>query len=53
MFWENGSSWVLVRVGFGQRALTARVTTDAVRDLGIHPGQEVWLVFKAHALHWS
>ena len=53
MFWENGSSRVLVRVGLGQRALTARVTTDAVRDLGIHPGQEVWLVFKAHALHWS
>ena len=40
---------VRVAVDAGQ-AIVADLTPDAVRDLGLAPGAEVWCVFKAQAL---
>ena len=49
---ENGSGRVLVSVNVGGLLLKARVTPEAVLSLGLHPGLEVWAVFKATALRW-
>ncbi len=52
MLYENGSGRVLVRVVVGGHALTARLTAEAVRDLALHPGKDIWVLFKASALRW-
>ena len=52
MLYENGSGRVLVRVVVGGYALTARLTAEAVQDLALHPGKEIWVLFKASALRW-
>ncbi|HOO63935.1 MAG TPA: TOBE domain-containing protein, partial [Synergistaceae bacterium] len=52
MLYENGSGRVLVRVVVGGHALTARLTAEAVQELALHPGKNVWALFKASALRW-
>jgi tungstate transport system ATP-binding protein len=52
MLYENGSGRVLVRVVAGGHPLTARLTAEAVRDLALHPGKEIWALFKASSLKW-
>lgn len=49
---ENGSGRVLVSVNVGGLALKARITPESVLALGLHPGVEVWALFKATALRW-
>ena len=49
---ENGSGRVLVSLNVGGLLLKARVTPEAVLSLGLHPGLEVWAIFKATALRW-
>ena len=49
---ENGSGRVLVSVNVGGLALKARITPESVVALGLHPGVEVWALFKATALRW-
>lgn len=52
MAFENGSGKVLVKILCGSLPLTARVTRRALEQMGIHPGQEVWAIFKTSSLDW-
>jgi tungstate transport system ATP-binding protein len=52
MTYENASGRVLVKVLVGGLALTARLTDQSVRELGLHPGLEVFLLIKASAFRW-
>jgi tungstate transport system ATP-binding protein len=52
MLYENGTGRVLVKVAVGGLSLTARLTAEAVRELGLHPGQEVLAIVKATAFRW-
>ena len=52
MAFENGSGKVLVKILCGSLPLTARVTRRALEQMGIHPGQEIWAIFKASSLDW-
>ncbi|WP_300526269.1 ATP-binding cassette domain-containing protein [Aminiphilus sp.] len=52
MLYENGTGRVLVKVAAGGLSLSARLTAEAVRELGLHPGQEVLALVKATAFRW-
>lgn len=52
MAFENGSGKVLVKILCGGLPLTARVTRRALEQMGTHPGQEVWAIFKTSSLDW-
>jgi tungstate transport system ATP-binding protein len=52
MVFENGSGKVLVKILCGGLPLTARVTRRALEQMKIHPGQDVWAVFKTSSLDW-
>ena len=41
---------MLVRVRVGESILIARLTTRSAHELGIHPGQPIWLQVKSVAL---
>ncbi len=52
MAFENGSGKVLVKILCGSQPFTARVTRRALEQMDIHPGREVWVVFKTSSLDW-
>lgn len=52
MVYENGTGRVLVKVQAGGLVLTARLTGEAVRDMGLHPGRDVSVLVKASAFRW-
>jgi len=49
---DNGSGQVLVKVKVGEKLLTSVVTGQSVENLGLRPGIDVYLHFKASALKW-
>jgi tungstate transport system ATP-binding protein len=49
---ENGSGRILISVDAEGWSLKARVTREAVAELGLHPGLPVWAVFKASSIRW-
>jgi molybdopterin-binding protein len=44
----EGSQLVTLDVASGQ--ILARLTAEAVRELGLAPGKTAWAVFKAHSV---
>ena len=49
---ENGERSVLVTVSVGGFNMTSRVTTGSLSRLGLVPGKQVLMVFKATAFRW-
>jgi len=49
---ENGERSVLVTVSVGGFKMTSRVTTGSLSRLGLVPGKQVLMVFKATAFRW-
>ncbi len=49
---DNDSGQVLVKVKVGEKLLTSVVTGQSVENLGLRPGIDVYLHFKASALKW-
>jgi molybdate transport system ATP-binding protein len=47
---DRGDDQVSVGLTIGEQSLTARVTADAVRDLGLHRGSTVYALIKSVAL---
>ena len=51
--WENGASGRLrVEVDVSQTTFLCLLTHNAAEELGLLPGKEVWVVFKASSLLW-
>ncbi len=49
--WENSGSLLAVRVSSGALTLTALVTYESFRELGIDAGTELYCTFKSSAVH--
>ncbi|MGC9371688.1 MAG: ATP-binding cassette domain-containing protein [Thermovirgaceae bacterium] len=49
---ENGSGQVLVKAKVAEKLLSSVVTGQSVEKLGLRPGIDVYLHFKASALKW-
>ena len=49
--WENSGVLLAVRVISGDLALTALVTHESFKDLGIEVGRELYCTFKSSAVH--
>ena len=52
MIIENGSGQLLVKLASGESSFTSRITQVQATKAGLHPGQFVWLAFKANAFQW-
>jgi molybdate transport system ATP-binding protein len=50
MLTDEHPGLTLVRVRVGESILIARLTTRSAHELGIHPGQPIWLQVKSVAL---
>jgi len=44
---------IIVEVIVADIPLSCRVTRQGARQLGLLPGKEVWLVFKASSIRWE
>lgn len=51
MTYHNGDQ-VRVHVSVGDITLVAFLTKDAVMDLNLHPGMDIYVIFKASAAKW-
>lgn len=49
--WENSGPLLAVRVSSGGLTLTALVTYESFRELGIEAGTELYCTFKSSAVH--
>ncbi|MBN1333516.1 MAG: ATP-binding cassette domain-containing protein [Synergistales bacterium] len=52
MFYDRISQGIMVTVNISSITLSARVTRGSVQSMGIEPGREVWVLFKASSFQW-
>lgn len=52
MFFDRISEGIMVTVNISSITLSVRVTRGSVRSMGIEPGREVWVIFKASSFKW-
>jgi molybdopterin-binding protein len=50
---ETESQGVRLDIMVADLNLTCQVTRDAAAELGLIPGTDLWVVFKASSLQWS
>ncbi|MCF7936722.1 MAG: ATP-binding cassette domain-containing protein [Synergistales bacterium] len=52
MFYDRISQGIMVTVNVSSLTLSARLTRGSVQCMGLEPGKEVWVLFKASSVRW-
>jgi len=52
MFFDRISQGIMVTVNISSVTLYAMITRGSVQSMGIEPGREVWVLFKASSFQW-